>query len=101
MDDIQIAKKLINLQHSARDRKIKFNVSFRKMKQLMSRKTCYYTGERFTETIIRSIDRVDNDRGYLDDNIVVCTVKINGIKDNLTLNQIDSLNNKIKQFLNK
>jgi hypothetical protein len=101
MNDVKIAKKLVNLQHSAKDRNISFNVSFRKMKQLMTRKTCYYTGTKFTDTIVRSIDRVDNDKGYFDNNIVVCTVKINSIKNDLTVKEISNLNNKINQFLNK
>ena len=71
------------------------------MKQLMTRKTCYYTGTKFTDTIVRSIDRVDNDKGYFDNNIVVCTVKINSIKNDLTVKEISNLNNKINQFLNK
>ncbi len=101
MNDIKIAKKLINLQNSAKSRNIPFNVSFNKLKQLMKRKTCYYTNTKFTETIVRSVDRVDNNKGYFDNNIVVCTVKINSIKTDLTIKEIQNLNSKITQFLNK
>lgn len=102
MDDLQIAKKIVRTSESAKDRGYKFNISFRKMKQLMTRKTCFYTGVTFDEKDNkRSIDRVDNEIGYIDSNVVVCTIKINNLKNDLTIKEINGLYKKVNSFLNK
>ena len=70
MTDLDIAKKLIGTANSAENRNIEFNLSFKRMKQLMERKTCYYTGVTFVDQHNhkhqRSIDRVDSCKGYVD-----------------------------------
>ena len=101
MDDLKIAKKMVRTSSSARDRGIPFKISYKKMKQLMTRKTCYYTGVVFDKENPRSIDRVDNDKGYVDSNVVACTIAINGFKSNFTVKEIKGLNSKIQLFLNK
>lgn len=89
MTDLKIAKKLTSLSSSANSRGIRFNLSFRKVKQLLTRKTCYYTGNRFDNTNVRSIDRVDNTRGYVDDNVVACTRHFNSCKSDLSMKEIE------------
>lgn len=100
MKDIFVAKKMVNLQRSARDRGIEFDLSFATVKRLLSRKTCYYTREELTRHN-RSIDRVDNTKGYVDDNVVACTIEINGFKANLSHTQIKRLAKAMDNFLNK
>jgi hypothetical protein len=60
-------------------------------------KTCYYTGVTFTEDgpNARSFDRIDSDKGYIEGNVVACTVDINGKKSNLTIDEIACLYNKL------
>lgn len=102
MNDLEIARKLLRTSQSAKERQIVFNVSFKKMKQLMTRKTCYYTGVKFNNSSRkRSIDRVDNDKGYIDSNVVVCTTAINQLKSNLTIKEINNLHKSVNGFLNK
>ena len=101
MNDIIIARKLISIKDSANKRKIPFNMSFSKVKQLMTRKTCYYTGVKFDGHYVRSFDRVDNNLGYIDTNVVACTVQINGFKANLTIKAINMLTKKINTFIEK
>lgn len=101
VNDIEVAKKLIALERSATDRKIEFKVSFKKLKQLLERDTCFYTGVKFEEESgkpnSRSIDRMDNEVGYIDSNIVACTRAINGKKDNLTIEELKAIYTKLKQ----
>lgn len=88
--DVEVAKKLISIESSANSRGIDFNISFRKMKQLLERDTCFYTGKRFEPTgdFARSIDRIDNDLGYIDSNVCACTIDINRKKKDLTSQEI-------------
>jgi hypothetical protein len=42
-----------------------------------------------------SFDRVDSNKGYIEGNVVSCTVDINGKKSNLTVDEIKSLYEKL------
>jgi len=97
LTDIEIAKKMINIHQSAMDRKIEFNLSFEYVKRMLGFKTCYYTGVTFTEDgpNARSFDRIDSDKGYIEGNVVACTIDINGKKSNLTIDEIACLYNKL------
>jgi phage protein U len=64
IDDIKIAKKLIALENSAKSRGIEFGLTF---------------------------NRVDNDRGYVDNNVVACSKWFNQMKSNLTVEEIKLL----------
>lgn len=103
LSDYQVAKKLIQLKQSADSRSLDFDLKFTTVKRLLSAKKCYYTGTRFTPEgpFSRSIDRVDSSLGYIDDNVVACTVDINGKKNNLTIEDISIMYKKITQFENK
>lgn len=98
--DLEVANKLIKLYQSAKDRNIDFDLTLNKVRQLLQVKSCYYTGVPFEEDgkYARSIDRVDSDKGYIDDNVVACTVDINGKKANLTNEEIEMLYTKLKQW---
>jgi|APCry1669190288_1035285.scaffolds.fasta_scaffold86230_2 hypothetical protein len=100
VSDLDVANKLIKLYQSAKDRNIDFDLTLKKVRQLLQVKTCYYTGVKFEENgqLARSIDRVDSSLGYVDDNVVACTVDINGKKANLTNQEIEMLYTKLKQW---
>jgi len=95
--DVEVAKKLLNIYQSAMDRKLEFGLSFESVKTLLKFQTCYYTGRKFeTEgPYARSIDRIDSSKGYIEGNVVSCTVDINGKKSNLSDEEIELLYNKI------
>ena len=97
ISDIEVAKKLINIYQSAQDRKLQFNLSFEYVKKMLEYKTCYYTGKTFTEDgpHARSFDRVDSDKGYIEGNVVACTIEINGKKSNLSFDEISCLYHKL------
>lgn len=97
ISDIEVAKKLINIYQSAQDRKLQFNLSFEYVRKMLEYKTCYYTGKAFTEDgpHARSFDRVDSDKGYIEGNVVACTIEINGKKSNLSFEEISCLYHKL------
>jgi hypothetical protein len=101
--DVEVAKKLINIYQSSQDRKIDFDLSFEYVKRLLDHKTCYYTGIEFTEEggHARSFDRIDSNQGYVEGNVVACTIDINGKKANLTFEEIEALYKKILTHHNK
>ncbi len=98
LSDLSVAKKLVQLKQSADNRGIAFNLKFLTIKKLMLVKKCYYTGRIFTESGVnaRSIDRVDTSKGYIEGNVVACTIDINQKKTNLTTDEIFMLYKKIK-----
>jgi hypothetical protein len=79
--DIEIAKKMINLQQSATSRNIEFDLSFNTVKFLMEQTHCYYTGIKFEPDgkFAFSVDRVDPKLGYIEGNVVACTIDINSL----------------------
>jgi hypothetical protein len=103
LPDIEVAKKMINLQQSASSRSIEYDLSFETVKYLMTRTNCYYTGVKFEDDgkLAFSVDRVDSKKGYIEGNVVACTVDVNSKKSNLTLEEIKSLSIKVDEFFNK
>jgi len=84
---------MIKIFQSAVDRKLEFDLSFTTVKKLLQEPNCYYTGKKFEENGVyaRSFDRVDSDLGYVEGNVVACTVDINSKKSNLTFEEIENL----------
>ena len=94
ISDLEVAKKMIKISQSAADRKLEFNLTFETVKRLMSYKTCFYTGKPFGEEgslMASSFDRMDSSKGYIEGNVVACTVDINQKKANLSLEEIACL----------
>lgn len=100
VSDFDIAKKLCQIYSSANERGIPCSLSIKKLKLLLKSTNCYYTGIKFDEVHIRSIDRVNNDLGYIDSNLVASDKIFNSRKANLTLNDIDVLYKKVSKFIN-
>ena len=103
VSDLDVALKLTQLYHSARDRKLDFNLTHKTVKRLITVKKCFYTGVEFQPEgpLARSIDRIDTTRGYVEGNVVACTVDINGKKANLTVPEIEMLFKSIIKHKNR
>lgn len=93
ISDVEVAKKLINIYQSSQDRKLQFNLSFEYVRRMLEYKTCYYTNKLFTEDgpNARSFDRIDSEKGYIEGNVVACTIDINGKKSNLSFEEISCI----------
>ena len=100
LTDLEVARKMIKIFQSAQDRKLHFDLSFKTVKTLLTYPSCYYTGKRFEEDgqYARSFDRIDSDKGYVEGNVVACTIDINSKKSNLTFEEIELLYNKLSGF---
>ena len=90
--DMIAAKKLIQISQSASSRNIYFCMTFSEVKRLLALNKCYFTGVKLNsihgDPNQLSFDRVDNDKGYVDGNVVVCSSEFNSIKGNLTIEQV-------------
>ena len=98
ISDLEVARKMIKIHQSAADRKLDFDLSLDTVRKLLTYNNCYYTGKEFEEegAFSRSFDRVDSSKGYIEGNVVSCTVDINGKKSNLTFDEISALYHKLK-----
>lgn len=97
LKDLEVAKKMLKIFQSANDRNLDYDLSFKTVKRLMNYKKCYYTGREFREDgpYARSFDRVDSSKGYVEGNVVACTVDINQKKSNLSNEEITILYEKL------
>lgn len=76
---------------NARKRNIKFDLSFENFVIVMSQPTCFYTGIPYKSAKEISLERVDNSKGYVEDNVVSCNGYINMLKGDLSLEEIGVL----------
>lgn len=103
VSDLEVAKKMLKIYQSAADRKLEFNLSFESVKKLLTYPTCYYTNKKFEDDgpLSRSFDRIDSSKGYIENNVVACTVDINGKKSNLSFDEIECLYKKLSSTKKK
>jgi hypothetical protein len=99
--DLIVAKKMLSLETSAKSRGLEFNLSFNTVRWLLNAKECYYTGIPISKTEgpnKLTIDRLDNDQGYVEGNVVPCVQWFNLKKGNLTVKEIKLLYDKTKHL---
>lgn len=101
ISDLDVAKKMLKIFQSAVDRGLKFDLTFETVKSLLLYPTCFYTGKKFEEDGMfgRSFDRIDSNLGYVEGNVVACTVDINQKKANLSFEEIELLYLKLSGIL--
>lgn len=94
---ITVSRKHINLYKSAMNRGKEFNLSVSDVRRLLTKKTCAYTGVKLTESLggnnptrptDRTIERVDDSKGYVKGNVVAVCYQANHLK-NVLLEQPD------------
>lgn len=86
--DIKLAHKYINKLHSCKSRNIEFDLPFQSYKNLMRSKKCYYSGvalisgeaSKHGDNVL-TIDRIDNNKGYIKGNVVACSSLMNQLKN--------------------
>lgn len=103
VDDLEVAKKMLKIYQSASDRSLEFNLSLDSVRKLLNYPVCYYTGKKFENDgpYSRSFDRVDSAKGYVEGNVVACTIDINGKKSNLSFEEIECIYSKIMTHKSK
>jgi hypothetical protein len=95
ISDLDVAKKMVAIKMSADNRGIEFDLSLKRVRQLLNTKKCFISGERLNriqqDPNQLTFDRLDNTKGYTDDNVVACSLRINRLKDSLTIDDITML----------
>lgn len=104
--DCDVAKKFLQLQESARRRGKDFTISLVDVRTLLKKKVCYYTGLKFTDedNFKRTVDRIDNSKGYIKGNVVACTHIANQLKEMLVENKDSPFKDNtkaLKKFIDK
>lgn len=100
--DVYVANKMCSLYGNAQRRGVEFDLSFSKLKKVMHTKKCYFTGVALNrvdgDPNQLSIDRLDNNVGYVDSNIVACARGFNEhVKNNLSVEQVKQLYKGLKK----
>ena len=80
MNELKLARAYLSKAQSSKARGIEFNLSFTSYKNLYRAKRCFYTGIQFDEQHKKSIDRIDNSKGYIKGNVVACWDQVNHLK---------------------
>lgn len=95
ISDIEVAKKLVSIKSSADNRGIHFDMSLKRVRQLLNTRKCFITGQPLNkiqgDDNQLTFDRLDNTKGYTDDNVIACSLRMNRIKDSLTIEDITML----------
>ena len=94
VSDRAVARKFMSLQHSAEHRGIDFNLSLQSVRNILNAKRCYYTGIPLSPGNL-SVDRIDNDRGYVKGNVAACDLYFNRRKGDLNKKEIAILARKV------
>lgn len=102
MTDLDIAKRMTRTAKSASDRGKEYDLSFKRMKELLNTKTCYITGVELQSEDDRAdnfltLERLDNSVGYTDDNVVACSSYINKKKGDLTVEEVKMIYEAMKK----
>lgn len=101
ISDVQVATKLLALRQSAADRGIEFDLPFQSIKNILSAKKCFYTGQAIylefeqNHPFKLTIDRIDASKGYIKGNVVACANYFNQKKKDLTVEEIRLLAKKV------
>lgn len=96
MTDLEIAKRLVRTEQSATNREYDFDLTFNQLKKLLHTKRCYITGvplqtEHEQNPDYLTLERLDNDLGYVHGNVVACSLHMNKRKANLTVLEIEQM----------
>ena len=100
--DLVVATKYVTLARNAQTRGIDVTISFAELKRVLKQTHCYFTGVELNDINEDenqfSLDRIDNDKGYVKGNVVACARSFNQfVKGGLTVQQIKHLYNGLEK----
>ncbi len=83
IDRATLKSKLSCLKHSARNRNIVCSLTLKDLEKIFEQtNVCFYFGRPLTETNV-TVDRIDCNKGYKKNSIVLCTKEANNLKNQL------------------
>lgn len=91
--EILVANRLVTTYGSARRRKKDFNLSIKYLSNILAQTHCAYSGEEFdtTDAGRLTLERFNNDLGYIEGNVIPVKNKYNMIRSDHTLENLISL----------
>ena len=94
--------KRLNILRNANKRGLEFNLTDSNVRSLLNKTVCYYTGVEFDSGFdplnVRTFERIDDSKGYIQGNVVAVTLRANRIK-NMLLEQNNELKISAEQFI--
>ena len=100
MIDLDVARKYCAKAQHAKDSNKEFSLSLVSFRNMMRAKRCFFTGLPLSADVI-TVDRVNNQLGYVKGNVVACHRDANQLKS-IIENPINSLTIKnVKRLLDK
>lgn len=102
MSNINILTCYLSKSENARKRKIKFDMSLITFANLKQQKFCQYSGIAFDQNTEHSFsfERIDNNVGYIDGNVIAVSNAINNERGSFTegelIERLNTINEKIK-----
>lgn len=83
IDRATLKSKLKCLKHSAKSRNINCSLSLKDLEKIFNQSSvCFYFGRPLTLNDV-TVDRLNCNKGYTKDNIVLCTKEANNLKNQL------------------
>ena len=105
VSDLDVAKKMVGIKTSADSRGIEFGLTLKRVRQLLNTKKCFISGVKLNKTQgddnQLTFDRLDNTKGYIDNNVVACSLRMNRAKDSLTIEDITMLYKSVVKKIKK
>ena len=89
--EIVVATRLVNTYASASRRGKDFGLTMKYLANIAQQEVCAYSGESFREGVnddMMTLERFDNDKGYLPGNVIPVKKKYNSLRGNLSLEEL-------------
>lgn len=90
-DEVTVAQRLVSTFNSAKKRSKNFNLSMKYLSNIVHQTHCAYSGELFDNNIElekMTLERFDNDRGYVEGNVIPVKMKYNTMRSSYTLEEL-------------
>lgn len=89
--EIVVATRLVNTYASATRRQKDFGLTMAYLANIAQQEFCAYSGEKFSEGVnddMMTLERFDNDKGYVPGNVIPVKKKYNSARGNFSLEQL-------------
>lgn len=92
-NQVIVARRLAKTFESAKSRGKEFNLTFEYLANVLAQTHCAYSGEEFSGTGLDSLtlERWDNDKGYVIGNVIPVKEKYNSARGNYSIEKMEAL----------
>ena len=79
-----------HLKNSAKSRDLEMQISFEQYAEIIKESKCYYCDASLVGTTGSSLNRIDNNKGYLVENVKPCCGTCNSIMNNYSIEELSN-----------